>query len=165
MSDFGKILEEWERLGHEKTRDPRKINQTKKESPAERSRRILEEAMLRGADAVDKDVQEQPVRPLTKAEIAAMSVEAVLDLHGLTASDAESSLSAFFRDAAARSLKKVLVIHGKGLHSEDAPVLGKTVRRFLETSPLAGRHGWADRKSGGNGAVWVLIRENGQRSR
>jgi len=165
MSDFGKVLEEWDRLGRKQAQARRKEKRPPEESPAARSRRLLEEAMLKGAEAGSKDLDERSDRPLTKAQIAAMPVEAVLDLHGLTAADAEESLSVFFRDASRRGLRKVLIIHGKGLHSADAPVLGKTVRSFLEASPLAGRHGSADRRSGGSGAVWVMIRNDGQRSR
>lgn len=116
-------------------------------------------------DGAPKIEDEETLRPLTKAQIAALPVEAVLDLHGQTAAAAESSLSGFFRESARLGLRKVLVIHGKGLHSDDTPVLGKTVQRFLESCPLAGRHGPADKRNGGNGAVWVLIKGENQRSR
>jgi DNA-nicking Smr family endonuclease len=162
MANFGKVLEEWERLcsrgfgkGRGKTADDR----------AARARSALEAAMLEGTPPAPKDETGGSRWPLTKAEIAAIPVEAVLDLHGVTILGAQESLDSFFREAASRGLRKVLVIHGKGLHSEDEPVLGKAVQRFLETSPYAGRHGVADRRSGGSGAVWVLIKSSVQRSR
>lgn len=163
MTDFGKLLEEWERLKAVKAGNAGKDKRS--EEIAQRSRSALERAMLSGGGPSSKDEEETADRPLTRPEIAAMPVDAVLDLHGLTAAAALESLRDFFRTASDRGLDKVLVIHGKGLHSEEGPVLGKTVRRFLETSPLAGRNGPADRRSGGSGAVWVLIRKSGQRSR
>lgn len=165
MADFGEILREWERIAPRKRPAVRKADEVGAADSDIPARKALEEALFRGADPSIKGDDETPVRPRTKSEIVAMPVEAVLDLHGQTATDAELSLSAFFRDAAAKGLSKVLIVHGKGLHSGAAPVLGKTVRRFLETSPLAGRHGSADRRSGGSGAVWVLIKGRDQRSR
>jgi DNA-nicking Smr family endonuclease len=158
MTDFGKVLADWEKLDHHTSRTSVKKEHIEEDDHASRARKALEEAMMSGDLPVPKDEVANTSRPLTKADIAAMPVEAVLDLHGVTAADAEVSLAAFFRDAAVRGVRKVLVIHGKGLHSEEEPVLGKTVRHFLETSPYAGRNGTADRRSGGSGAVWVLIK-------
>ena len=157
MADFGDILEEWERRGGGRSAaggDERAAR-----------RKALEEAMLRNAGVRDEGESEEDAFPRTRAQIAALPVGARLDLHGMTAAEAEEALERFFEDAARRGIEKVLVIHGKGIHSEDGPVLGRTVRRFLEASPRAGRHGAADRKDGGNGAVWVLVRGYGQRSR
>ncbi|HSV55591.1 MAG TPA: Smr/MutS family protein [Magnetospirillaceae bacterium] len=128
MADFGKILEEWDRS-----------------YPQDGS-----------ASRRDMEVVEPGWR--TRTEIEALPVEAVLDLHGHTAASAEAALDRFFRDAASQGVVKVLVIHGKGHHSAGKPVLKLTVQRFLHSSPLAGRCGQADRKSGGGGAVWVLVR-------
>ena len=62
------------------------------------------------------------------------------------------------RDARARGLSKVLLIHGKGNHSPGQPVLERVVRNFLEKCPHTGAFGKADRKRGGQGATWVRIR-------
>lgn len=140
MADFGKILEDWDRYSRRGFRRPLGPDPSRKEEGGEAERR-------------------------SKSEIVALPVDAVLDLHGLSSQDAWDALSQFFRDAASRGLVKVLVIHGKGHHSEGEPVLKKTVLRFLETSPLAGRHGTADRRQGGSGAVWVMVRSGYQRSR
>lgn len=169
MADFGKILEEWDRTSRRDFRRPDRQGSEaygEKESVRrDRAREALERAMLEGADPSVKEDEGQELSPRTKAQIEALPVEAVLDLHGLTAAEARDALSLFFRDSASRGLAKVLVIHGKGHHSEGEPVLRKTVLRFLETSPLAGRHGTAERRQGGGGAVWVLVRRGAQRSR
>ncbi len=168
MADFGKILDEWDRRTRRDFREPRRSGpgeaETQKNGRRDPAREALERAMLEGADSAQKEEEPDPV-PMTKAEVEALPVEAVLDLHGLTASAALEALTRFFQDASARGLAKVLVIHGKGHHSEGEPVLRKTVLKFLETSPSAGRHGTANRRQGGRGAVWVMVRKDSQRSR
>lgn len=172
MADFGKILEEWDLRAVRDFRKPGRSgaeefeeHERRELSRRESARRALEKAMLENADPSRKQEDDSAPSRITKAEIEALPIEAVLDLHGLSAAAAEEALSLFFRDAATRGLAKVLVIHGKGHHSEGEPVLIKTVRDFLETSPLAGRHGTADRRQGGSGAVWVMVRKGAQRSR
>ncbi|MBN1241646.1 MAG: Smr/MutS family protein [Spirochaetales bacterium] len=91
-------------------------------------------------------------------ELDALPVDASVDLHGLRATEAEERLEAFLRDSAATGARKVLVVHGKGNHSPDEPVLKAVVRRVLERSPCAGRSGPAPKSQGGSGATWVLLR-------
>ena len=91
--------------------------------------------------------------------LAALKAEAVLDLHGMTGEEAETAISRFLDDSSRMGLEKVLIIHGKGLHSSGAPVLKKAARRAIEAHPSAGRFGAANRTEGGSGAMWVLIRK------
>jgi DNA-nicking Smr family endonuclease len=84
--------------------------------------------------------------------------QAELDLHGLTVGEAKAALQRFLRDSRARGLEKVLIIHGKGNHSRGQPVLEATVRAWLESSSLAGAFGRAERRHGGSGATWVIVR-------
>ena len=168
MADFGKILDEWDRRSRRDFRRPRRPDPEEVEEGKSRrdpAREALERAMLAGVDPSRKGEEGRDPSPLSRAEIEALPVEAVLDLHGLTSEAAWEALSRFFRDASSRGLTKVLVIHGKGNHSEGEPVLKRTALRFLETSSLAGRHGTAERRLGGSGAVWVLVRKGAQRSR
>jgi DNA-nicking Smr family endonuclease len=57
----------------------------------------------------------------------------------------------------------VLVIHGKGMHSEGEPVLGRTARRVIEASPWTGGYGPAERSQGGSGALWVAVKRGSNR--
>ncbi len=82
----------------------------------------------------------------------------VLDLHGANVREAEERCKDFLRESRRKGLKKVLIIHGKGHNSRNEPVLGKSVRRFLEQSTMAGEFGDAHRNLGGSGAVWVILR-------
>jgi len=97
-------------------------------------------------------------RYLSRKEIDAIPIDAILDLHGMTALAAEEALDSFFIDAERRKLRKVLIIHGKGIHSRSGPVLADIVRRWLERYPAAGRSGSANNEDGGSGATWVLIK-------
>ncbi len=54
--------------------------------------------------------------------------EAKLDLHGRRAADVDQALTRFVREKHRAGLRRVLVVHGKGLHSDaGGPVLGDCV--------------------------------------
>jgi len=131
--DFGEILNEWERIKRGRG-DERDLSAKDAPEPT-------------GPDAAGEARRLREMRP-----------QASLDLHGMTAREAEDAIGAFLRDSARRGLEKVLIIHGKGNHSDGAPVLRAATRRALESSQLAGRFGSADRSEGGTGATWVLVR-------
>lgn len=86
----------------------------------------------------------------------------VLDLHGSTREEAARELAVFIQSMRRRGLRKGLIIHGKGLHSADGAILVSVVREYLEASSEIGELGRADRKDGGAGATWFILR---QRSR
>ncbi|MFA6366818.1 MAG: Smr/MutS family protein [Candidatus Hydrogenedentales bacterium] len=94
-----------------------------------------------------------------------MRPQAVLDLHGKTAAEADASIVDFLLASRNSGLEKVLIIHGKGLHSAGEPVMADVVRRALETNSLSGSFGPADRSQGGRGATWVRIRKRDYFSR
>ncbi len=87
-----------------------------------------------------------------------MDPEDQLDLHGFTTEEARTMLGQFIRSCAARGLKKVLIIHGKGVHSESRGILQHEVRKYIEKDPLCGEFGYADKNRGGKGALWVVLR-------
>lgn len=85
--------------------------------------------------------------------------QAELDLHGLNSREAEQALEEFINRARRRGFMRVLIVHGKGHHSQGEPVLLGVVRRYLEKCPYTGAFGPADRRHGGRGATWVNVRE------
>ena len=91
--------------------------------------------------------------------------QAVLDLHGKTASEADVLIVDFLHSCSLSGLEKVLIIHGKGLHSASEPVMAEVVRRALEANSMAGSFGAADRSQGGRGATWLRIRKRDYFSR
>jgi DNA-nicking Smr family endonuclease len=147
--DFGDILNQWE--GSRKT----------KSSPGNDTRRNEMEDLLDkySRPGADKDLQESQTHPGEyRKELLRMKPEAELDLHGLTREDAEQALQGFIRESIQQGLKKVLIIHGKGHHSAERPVLMQLVRSFVEKHPACGESGYAKGNEGGKGAVWILLR-------
>jgi len=87
------------------------------------------------------------------------SVQAELDLHGLTTDEAHDALSDFIVAARARHQRCVRVIHGKGLTSPGKePVLKGKVRRWLAHWDEVLAYAEAPRHAGGGGAVLVLLK-------
>jgi DNA-nicking Smr family endonuclease len=88
-------------------------------------------------------------------------VERRLDLHGLVAAQARRMLADELRDAFASGDRCLLVVHGRGLHSEAGPVLRDGVIGWLTTPPLAAQvmaFASALPRDGGPGASYVLLR-------
>ena len=141
--DFGDILNQWEGS-----------------KPGDKDSADLE-AMLDKYDRPDpgKDEQERPTHPGEyRKKVLAMEPEAELDLHGFTKEDALGALNAFINESLRQRLKKVLIIHGKGHHSAQEPILARTVREAVEKHPSCGEFGYAKGNEGGKGAVWVILR-------
>ena len=87
------------------------------------------------------------------------SVQAELDLHGLTTDEAHDALSDFIVDSRTRRFRCVRVIHGKGLTSPNKePVLKGKVRRWLAHWDEVLAYTEAPRHAGGSGALLVLLK-------
>ncbi len=89
------------------------------------------------------------------------SIQAHVDLHGLTAEAAREVFERFMKWAVTVGKKGILVIHGRGLSSPGEPVLKKKVVEWLTRSPW---RKWviaycsARSCDGGAGATYVLLR-------
>ena len=88
-------------------------------------------------------------------------IEARVDLHGLRSDAARQALRGALLRAGESGVRCVLVIHGRGRHSEGASVLKQSLPEWLAEPPL-GRQVMAfasalDR-DGGPGATYVLLR-------
>ena len=110
---------------------------------------------------VDKDSgfekEEEKRKSQSSVYIKNLSIDASLDLHGLTQDEAWNSMQIFTENCIRKGYKKILFIHGKGNHSQD-PVLGNLVRLFIEQNPKLGKSAHPDAKLGGSGATWVMIK-------
>jgi len=92
-----------------------------------------------------------------------LAIESRLDLHGMTAAQAERRLSTFIDSAARLDQRCVLVITGKGV--EGNGVLRRLVPQWLKAPPLAPRVlaiSAARPADGGDGAIYVLLRRRRQ---
>lgn len=100
-------------------------------------------------------VQEQVYRKLRRGQYR---VEAELDLHGLTASQAESELASFLAVALLREWRVLRVVHGKGLRSGNrGPVLKLLVNSYLQRVGAVLAFASAREVDGGSGACLVLL--------
>lgn len=84
-------------------------------------------------------------------QLRAESPAARVDLHGMTADAADEAVVKFIRSAAQQRHRAVLVIHGKGLHSEG----GQSILAERATNTLLR----------GRAASWVLAAETAPESR
>jgi DNA-nicking Smr family endonuclease len=87
--------------------------------------------------------------------------ELTVDLHGLTLRDARREVRTALARALSEGKRCVMVVHGRGLHSEQGPVLKKRLVRWLGEPPHGGRvmaFASAPARRGGGGATYVLLR-------
>ena len=132
MKDFGSILDSWEQ---------------KNGTP--------------GSDLIEKTEEYEGV---VKHRISGrrLPIDDTIDLHGMTLEQACNAVDDFLRAAVQQAYQKVLIIHGKGTHTSEESeggVLRSEIRKYLELHPLAGETGVPKIQQGGEGAVWVLVRQ------
>ncbi len=112
---------------------------------------------MQGKD--EKSYEDDKKRAVKRRELLRkLKPQDILDLHGLKKADAVDALGTFITKSRNRGFKKVLIIHGKGIHSTNGPVLRRVVIDFLEKNKSTGEFGPAEREYGGKGALWVILR-------
>ncbi|MFC1828250.1 Smr/MutS family protein [Thermodesulfobacteriota bacterium] len=90
------------------------------------------------------------------------SIQAHIDLHGLSVEDAHNAFEAFLMDSIQTGKRAVLIVHGRGLSSPDKPVLKSKLIEWLTKGPW---RKWviafssARSCDGGAGATYLLLRE------
>ena len=98
------------------------------------------------------------MEPTSSRGLRRMEHQDELDLHGHTVEEAKRETDRFLKRSKKLGYRKVLIIHGKGKHAESQGKLRREIRAFLEHHALAGRLLEPDRRNGGHGAVWVVLR-------
>jgi DNA-nicking Smr family endonuclease len=155
--DFGDILDQWDR-------------QTGKSSGKKTAARgaaqgtELLNAWLRVNDVIDKDAEISDSAVLSergerRRRLRSKKPDATLDLHGQTRDEAWVSLDGFFRLGRQQGFEKLLIVHGKGNHSQGEAALKRVVREYIERCAFAGESGQATAADGGSGATWVLLKD------
>ena len=181
--DMGDILDQWDNLkkkekaaarekqsqpqvSHKKANAPtREEKQSQTQFEKQKAQTVNPmEVWLRKYGTIDKDkLAEQHVersRQQDREYALNMRPEAYLDLHGLHQDEARMRLDSFITDCKRRGLRKVMIIHGKGIHTQGTdPVLGEVVRRFIESDYRCGTSGHPKNKNeGGTGATWIILK-------
>lgn len=102
---------------------------------------------------------DRPVRQkLAKGRV---TLDASVDLHGMTQAEAHRLLLSFLHEAQAVGMRHVLVITGKGSSSASDGVLRRSVPGWFSTGPfrlLVSGYDEAGRRHGGGGALYVRLR-------
>ena len=163
--DFGQILEQWDQRSKELPKNrPEAAGAGKAAEVQPKQEQKVDPltAWIRINGVTDKDAEMEGDR-ISAAErrrtLIKKRPDAVVDLHGLTRDEAWNQLETFFAQSKSRGAEKVLIIHGKGNHSEGEAVLQRATREFLERCPYAGQRGTASVAEGGSGATWVLLKK------
>ena len=186
--DMNEILEKWDDFQKKEKQKQKEISKIqvshkKANAPSKEEKSLLQnknkdfqiqkenskkinpmELYLRRYGTIDKDkiMQEQNEHKKfqNREYLVQMKCEATIDLHGLRFQEALERLTTFVDDCHRRGLKKILIIHGKGIHTKGSdPVLGKLVKSFIETNKFCGLSGHPKTKSeGSTGATWVILK-------
>jgi DNA-nicking Smr family endonuclease len=128
---------------------------------------VLKESLLPPADYALLQTGEElsfrrphvPESVLVRLRRGHYTVDAEIDLHGMTGAQAREALRVFVAEATARRMNCVRVIHGKGRRSGPrGPVLKNVVNLWLQRSDDVLAFGSARMVDGGSGAVYVLLR-------
>jgi DNA-nicking Smr family endonuclease len=145
--------------------DPRRMQNEDSEVLAQLSQLVADEAtfeLASSSERIEGALTHLDPRVLQRLRRGDYPIQGHLDLHGLTQAEAKTALERFLTDARHQRKRCVLVVHGRGLHSEgQIPVLKESVQAWL----TGGRLGkWvlafssARPDDGGAGAVYVLLR-------
>ena len=132
-------------------------------SPPSSPKVVPQDQPKKPARAPGREPGVAPIEKPTYRKLARgrLPLEASIDLHGLTQSEAYGLLHGFIARAHARGLRHVLVVTGKGTSSGGDGVLRRAVPHWLRTPEFRGMASGcqpAARGHGGDGAFYVRLR-------
>ena len=104
----------------------------------------------RGSGISDKDLKR-----LKKGEF---SVQGALDLHGVIVDQARDEFIRFLIKAQTQQWRCVRIVHGKGKHHGEMPILKNLVNAWLRQIPIVLAFCSSAPREGGAGAVTVLLK-------
>ncbi len=99
-------------------------------------------------------LSDKMLRKLRKGQY---NVEAKLDLHGLSVEEAKTAMDHFLQQCLQRGIRVVLIIHGKGHHSQ-TPILKNKLNHWLRHLDVVLAFCSAGPSHGSGGATYVLLR-------
>jgi len=180
MNDPADLDEEERRLFREAMREVRPVHSPRRapDGPRPRPRaaqREADEAAARAAletgelDDPEADLAEElfharpgiQKRTLRRLRRGQYSMQAELDLHGMTRNEAAAALTDFLAQCRRRGFTGVRIIHGKGRRSANqGPVLKPAVAGWLRRRDEVLAFCSARPIDGGSGALYVLLRRD-----
>eukprot|EP01156_Anaeramoeba_ignava_P002228 Anaeramoba_ignava/a217859_18.p1 GENE.a217859_18~~a217859_18.p1 ORF type:complete len:392 (-),score=64.01 a217859_18:378-1553(-) len=106
-----------------------------------------------------KIAEKKESKGISISYLRSMSPEAELDLHGETSDIAALKVSEFLNASRNRGLKKVSIITGKGIHSENGkPVIKEIVLEEIRSSNIVREAYHPKAINGGSGAIWIIFK-------
>jgi DNA-nicking Smr family endonuclease len=87
-------------------------------------------------------------------------LESRLDLHRMFVEQAREAVFAFINDCMAHDLRTVIILHGKGEHSETPAKLKNCVAHWLKALDNVQAYVSSQPQHGGSGALYVLLRKS-----
>ncbi len=155
--DFKEILNQWENRELSNTTQVPKKKKKENSSLRKDMKKNLDN-YLPDSFVLDSKEESKPFTPsLSRTRMRKRKIDLVLDLHGQNKNEAKIELQNFIRKCYNTGINKILIIHGKGNHTNGQAVLKPFVKSILETSPYIGDIGTPDRKDGGSGATWAIV--------
>ena len=119
--------------------------------------KTFEEILAEKGDGAPK------AREYTVSQLRTMMPQSTLDLHGMKGEEAEKAVNGFLEECRRVNIRKISIITGKGLHSEDGvPVIRNLVSTILDSSPYVSEKTKAPFNYGGTGAFWVILKKKDQ---
>lgn len=103
-----------------------------------------------------------------KLRLGHYEIEARLDLHRMTVSEARAEVWSFFKEARRLGLRTLLITHGKGLGNKEksgSGVLKGYVNHWLKDIEDVQAFHSAQPQHGGTGAAYVLLRKSEEKKR
>ncbi|WP_331712932.1 Smr/MutS family protein [Legionella spiritensis] len=106
-----------------------------------------------------------PAKRFRELKAGQIRWQARLDLHGLTIETARETLPGFIVQQYEKAHRCVLIIHGKGSHHGEPPILKNLVNHWLRQIPVVLAFHSAQPRDGGTGALYVLLKRRRDNSR
>jgi len=160
-SDFRDALKDVKPLDRGRLRpEPKPSLRPRAAGPGAAAREVVFE-IERAGEQVAGLARGDDRKRLAKLRRGEPAPERTIDLHGMDAAAARAALRRGLARALADGLRCVLVIHGRGLHSEAGPVLKPELSGWLAEPPHGPRvvaFATARPPDGGPGASYVLLR-------
>lgn len=100
-------------------------------------------------------VQTKQLRKLRQGKIP---IEATLDLHRMTTAEAYHTVMHFIDRCQRQGIRWVCMVHGKGYHSGERPVIKNALNQWLRENKNVLAFHSAKPKHGGTGAIYVLLK-------